>query len=163
MSPSFCFFFSLLHPFFSASSFFPLVFLSGISPFSLLVSMSYCPFQVSLQPVALSEMVLQIMCTTKYDILACIITIIQVTITTVLLYKARHDHCSPLEFLCFFLFPLHNEFVPVHVKMRVTSIDSTWKVLFVVFATLNKVLDKTRAMWGKTIKENTRKRRHETK
>lgn len=114
---------------------FPLVFLSGISPFSLLVSMSYCPFQVSLQPVALSGMALQIMCTTKYDILACIITIIQVTITTVLLNKARHDHCSPLEFLCFFLFPLplHNEFVPVHVKMRVTSIDSTWKVLFVVF------------------------------
>lgn len=97
------------------------------------------------------------MCTTKYDILACIITIIQVTITTVLLYKTRHDHCSPLEFLCFFLFPLHNEFVPVHVKMRVTSIDSTWKVLFVVFATLNKVLDKTRAMWGKTIKENKKK------
>lgn len=97
--------------------------------------MSYCPFQVSLQPVALSGMALQIMCTTKYDILACIITIIQVTITTVLLNKARHDHCSPLEFLCFFLFPLplHNEFVPVHVKMRVTSIDSTWKVLFVVF------------------------------
>lgn len=161
LSFAFCFFFAS-HSFLSLFIF-SLVFLSGISP--LLLSMSYCPFQVSLQPVALSQMALQIMCTTKYYILACIISIIRVTITTVILFKARHDHWNHLEFLCFFLFPLplHNECEPVHVKMRVTFIDSSWKVLFVVFATLNKVLDKTRAMWGRTIKEDTRKRRHETK